>query len=126
MSSTIRVVKICEMCSRDYIAKKTTTRTCSDICAKRLYKLEVKNSKVALVELQTAMTKSPKAFVTEEHIRAINAKHYLTLREAAILLNISPLTLRRWTLCGKIQASKIGKKWGYEKSALEAKICTKP
>ena len=110
MSSNIRVVKICEMCSRDYIAKKTTSKTCSDICSKRLYKLEVKNSKVALVELQTAMTKSPKAFVTEAQIRAINAKQYLNLKKAAILLDISPLTLRRWTLCGKIEASKIGKK----------------
>ena len=74
MSSNIRVVKICEMCGRDYIAKRTNTKTCSDICDKRLYKLELKNSKVALVELQTAMTKLPKAFVTEEQIRAINAK----------------------------------------------------
>ena len=89
------------MCSRNYIAKKTTTRTCLDICAKRFYKLEVKNSKVALVELQSAITKSPKAFVTEAQIRAINAKQYLNLKKAAILLDISPLTLRRWTLCGE-------------------------
>ena len=93
MSSNIKVVKICEMCSRDYIAKKTTSKTCLDICSKRLYKLEVKNSKVALVELQSAITKSPKAFVTEEQIRAINAKQYLTSKEATLLLNISPLTL---------------------------------
>lgn len=28
---------------------------------------------------------------------AVQAKQYLTLKEAADLLNISPLTLRRWT-----------------------------
>ena len=73
------------MCSRNYIAKKTTTRTCLDICAKRFYKLEVKNSKVALVELQSAITKSPKAFVTEAQIRAINARQYLNLKKSSYI-----------------------------------------
>ena len=39
----------------------------------------------------------------------------LTLNEAALLLNISPLNLRRWTLCGKMPANKIGKKWAYKR-----------
>ena len=122
MSSNIRVVKICEMCNKDFIAKKTTSKTCSDNCAKRLYKLKIKNDKIAQVELKTAIRKAPQQFVTEEQIRVINAKQYLTLKEAALLLNISPLTLRRWTLCGKMPASKIGKKWKYKKRDMDALI----
>ena len=118
MSSNIRVVKVCEMCSKDFIAKKTTSKTCSDNCAKRFYKLKVKNDKIEQVEMQTVIKKSPKAFVTEEQIRVINTKQYLTLKESALLLNISPLTLRRWTLGGKMKASKIGKKWVYKKQCL--------
>ena len=120
MSSSIRVVKICEMCSKEFIAKKTTSKTCSDNCVKRIYKLNKRNEKVAEVELQTAIKKAPKNFVTEEEIRIINAKELLTLNEVALLLNISPLTLRIWTLCGKMPATKIGKKWVYKRKNIEA------
>jgi len=34
----------------------------------------------------------------------------LTLKEAALLLNVSPLTLRCWTLAGKVKSKKMGKK----------------
>ena len=120
MSSNIRVVKICEMCGKEFIAKKTTSKTCSDNCAKRFYKLNKRNEKIGDAELQTAIKKTPKSFVTEEEIRIINLKELLTLMEAALLLNISPLTLRRWTLCGKMPASKIGKKWVYKRKDIEA------
>ena len=120
MSSNIRVIKICEMCSKEFIAKKTTSKTCSDNCAKRFYKLNKRNEKIGDAELQSAIKKTPKSFVTEEEIRIINLKELLTLMEAALLLNISPLTLRRWTLCGKMPASKIGKKWVYKRKDIEA------
>jgi len=120
MSSNIRVVKICEMCGKEFIAKKTTSKTCSDNCAKRFYKLNKRNEKIGDAELQSAIKKTPKSFVTEEEIRIINLKELLTLMEAALLLNISPLTLRRWTLCGKMPASKIGKKWVYKRKDIEA------
>jgi excisionase family DNA binding protein len=34
----------------------------------------------------------------------------LTLVEAALLLNVSPLTLRRWVLAGKVNSKKVGRK----------------
>ena len=108
------------MCGKEFIAKKTTSKTCSDNCAKRFYKLNKRNEKIGDAELQTAIKKIPKSFVTEEEIRIINLKELLTLMEAALLLNISPLTLRRWTLCGKMPASKIGKKWVYKRKDIEA------
>ena len=111
MSSKIRVLKICECCHKDFIAKTTTTKCCSDSCAKKFYKLNIKNAKVAQAELKTQKKRNPKAFINEEQIKIINAKQYLTLKEAAILLNVTPLTLRRWTLAGKMNALKIGKKW---------------
>ena len=46
----------------------------------------------------------------EDQIRSIQAKENLTLKEAAFYLNISPLTLRRWILGGKVRSNKIGKK----------------
>ena len=96
--SNINIVKICEYCKNEFIAKTTTTKCCSDNCSKRFYKLKIKNDKIAQAELKTEIKRKPKAFITEEEIKAIQAKENLTLIEAAILLNISPLTLRRWIL----------------------------
>src|ERR1035437_4985685 len=122
MSSKMQIVKICEYCSKEFIAKKTTTKCCSDDCAKRFYKLNKRNDKIAQAELKTDIKRQPKAFITEAEIRVIQTKQYLTLKEAAVLLNVSPLTLRRWTLDGKMHASKVGKKWVFDRSFIVNKI----
>src|SRR4051812_32588171 len=107
MSSNMKVLKVCEFCKKEFIAKKTTSRTCSNPCAKRLYKLELRNAKIALEEPKEEIKRKPKSFVTEEEIRAIQAKEYLTLKEAALLMNVSPLTLRRWIFAGKVESKKV-------------------
>ena len=114
MSSNIKIVKICEYCSNEFIAKTTTTKCCSDNCSKRSYKLKIKNDKIAKADLKTEIKRKPKKFITEEEIKVINAKKYLTLIEAAILSNVTSLTLRRWTLARKMDAHKIGKKWMFD------------
>lgn len=62
--------------------------------------------------------RKPEAFITEEQVKAIQAKESLTLVEAALLLNISPLTLRRWTLAGKVKSKKMGRKHAFRKADL--------
>src|SRR5665647_1968215 len=73
---------------------------------------------IAKAELKTEIKRRPKAFITAEEIKAIQSKQYLTLKEAAILLNITPLTLRRWTLDGKVNSQKVGKKHLYMRENL--------
>lgn len=119
MSSNIKILKICEFCNKEFISRKTTTQCCSDACASRFYKLKVKNGKIAQAELKTEMKRKPKDFITEEEIKTIQAKRYLTLIEGAMLLKVSPLTLRRWTLAGKMNARKVGKKWVFNNKQIE-------
>ena len=119
MSSNIKIVKICEYCRNEFIAKTTTTKCCSDNCSKRFYKLKIKNDKIAQTNLKTEIKRKPKNFITEEGIKVIQAKQYLTLIEASILLNITPLTLRRWTLDGKMNSKKVGKKWMFNTKQIE-------
>ena len=119
MSSNIKIVKICEYCNNEFIAKTTKTKCCSDNCSRRFYKLKVKNDKIAQAELKTEIKRRPKTFITEEEIKAIQANQYLTLKEAAILLNITALTLRRWTLAGKVNSKKVGKKWMFNIKQIE-------
>lgn len=110
MSSNLRIVKICAYCKQEFIARKTTTETCSDPCAKRLYKIKQRGKAVQGVGVETVVKREAKAFITEDEVKAIQAKEWLTLKEAALLLNVSPLTLRRWTLAGKLQSKKVGRK----------------
>jgi excisionase family DNA binding protein len=118
MSSNIRILKACEYCNNEYIAKTTVSRTCSDNCAKRLYKLKQRTTKIEQVILKEEVKKRPKSFLDETELRALQAKEYLTLKEAAILLNISQLTLRRKVLTGKATSRKIGKKHIFERASL--------
>src|ERR1700727_1241431 len=98
MSSNLRIVKICAYCKQEFIARKTATETCSDPCAKRFYKVKQREKAINRSVVQTMVKRKPQAYVTEEQIKTIQAKEWLTLVEAALLLNVSPLTLRRWTL----------------------------
>src|SRR5438309_5461780 len=112
MSSNMQIVKICEYCKKEYIARKTTSKTCSDDCAKRNYALKIRNEKIAQVEKEVENKRKLKVTIAVDQIQLIQVKQYLTLKEAAILLNVSPLTLRRWTLDNnRMNAQKVGKKW---------------
>ena len=125
-SSNLRIVKICAFCKQEFIARKTTTETCSDACAKRFYKVKQREKAIQHVEDETMVKREPKAFISEGEIKTIQAKEWLTLKEAALLLNVSPLTLRRWTLAGKIESRKVGKKHAFrrwELNKIRRKYC---
>jgi excisionase family DNA binding protein len=119
MSSNLRIVKLCAYCKQEFIARKTTTETCSDACAKRFYKVKQREKAVQRVEEETMVKREAKAFITEDEVKTIQAKEWLTLKEAALLLNISPLTLRRWTLAGRVKSKKVGKKHMFERKSLK-------
>jgi excisionase family DNA binding protein len=89
---------------------------CFHRCGQCLYKLNLRNDKVAQAELKEEIKRKPKTFITEEEIRVIQVKEHLTLKEAALLLNVSPLTLRRWVFAGKVSSRKVGKKHVFQKA----------
>jgi excisionase family DNA binding protein len=111
MNSNLRIAKVCEYCKQEFIARTTVTQCCSDVCAKRLYKLRLREKAISRAVTETEARRKPQGFVTEEQVKVIQAKEWLTLVEAALLLNISPLTLRRWVLAGKIRSEKVGRKY---------------
>jgi excisionase family DNA binding protein len=82
MSSNIRVTKICQYCGNDFEARKTTTRTCSDPCAKMLYKQKQRQAKLDTAIAQTQRIKT-------KPLEDVKAKEFLTVRDVAKLLNCS-------------------------------------
>jgi hypothetical protein len=105
----MRIVKICQFCKQEFIAKTTVTQCCSDPCAKRLFKQRLRERAIIRAKAETEGKKKPEAFMTEDQVKMIQAKEWLTLKEAAFLLNVSPLTLRRWVLAGKVRSEKVGR-----------------
>ena len=118
MSSNMQILKTCDYCKGEFIAKKTSSKTCSDHCAKRLYKLNQREKKIQQAVIKEEVKKKPSAFVDEREVKAIQAKDNLTLKEAALLINISPLTLRRWVFAGKLASVKVGKKHLFQKRSI--------
>ena len=103
MSSNIKVQKICEYCRNEFTARTTVTRTCSDNCAKRLYKQKQREAKI---EKATNETRLIKAMPAPE----IQAKEFLTIRDAALLLNCSIRTAYRLIERGNIRAVNLSER----------------
>jgi len=97
MSSNIRVTKICQYCGKDFEARTTVTKCCSDLCAKMFYKQKQWALKV---EAATTETKRIKAKPIED----LKAKEFLTVREVAKLLNSSRQTVYEMINKGSLKA----------------------
>lgn len=103
MSSNIQVQRICQYCGNGFTAKTTVTRTCSDNCAKRLYKQKQKAAKIETSNIET------KKIITAP-IEQLKAKEFLTVRDAAKLLNCSHRTLYRLVEKGSIKAVNLAER----------------
>lgn len=119
MSSNMKIVKVCECCNQEFIARTTVTQCCSDACAKRLYKLRLREKAISRAVVETEARRKPSGFVTEEQVKVVQAKEWLTLKETALLLNVSPLTVRRWVLSGKLKSHKAGRKHLFHKTVVK-------
>ena len=103
MSSNIRVQKICEYCGNEFTARKTVSRTCSDNCAKRLYKQKQRAEKIAITDKQTLIIKT-------KPIEEIKAKEFLTVRDLSKLLSCSIRTAYRIIENGNIKAVNLAQR----------------
>lgn len=103
MSSNIRINKICVHCRREFEARKTTTKTCSDYCAKMLYKAKLRTVKIESVKLETEAIK-------RVSIEEIKCKEFLTVPDLAKLLNCSKRTIYYLIERGNIKAVNIAQR----------------
>ncbi|GAA4339608.1 helix-turn-helix domain-containing protein [Mucilaginibacter gynuensis] len=88
MSSNIRIKRICLHCNTAFIAKTTVTKYCGDDCSKRAYKARIRNVKVE--ESNREMSQ-----ISTRTTIFIADKNFLTVKDAAILLNSSAKAIRR-------------------------------
>ncbi|KAB1067607.1 helix-turn-helix domain-containing protein [Tamlana haliotis] len=103
MSSNIRIERICENCNKTFIAKTTVTRFCGLKCANVAYKKRTRKSKIKKSNTQTLKIKL-------QPLEMIQAKDYLTVKEAATLLSISKRSVYRLIELGKLEASNLSER----------------
>ena len=103
MSSNITVQRICQYCGNEFTARTTVTRTCSDNCAKRLYKQKQRAVKVGESNKETIAIKT-------KPIEVIKAKEFLTVKDAASLLNCSIRSVYRHLGKGNIRAVNLSQR----------------
>ena len=76
MSSNIRVNKICAYCGKEFEARKTTSKTCSDHCAKMFYKERQRAAKIETAKAETERIKSrPVLELKEKEFASIAVKN---------------------------------------------------
>ncbi|MDW7691477.1 helix-turn-helix domain-containing protein [Flammeovirgaceae bacterium SG7u.111] len=101
MSSNIKVQRICQHCSKEFTARTTVTKYCSDNCAKRAYKARKKAEKVGKSNTETTK---------QRPIEEIKAKEFLTVREVSILLGCSTRTAYRLIDNGTLKAVNLAER----------------
>jgi excisionase family DNA binding protein len=112
MSSNIRVVRICQYCKNEFEARTTVTKTCSDACAKRLYKQKQKQEKVLAsdIEMKTLLLRP----ITE-----LQTKDFLSISEACLLIGVSRRTIYRLIANQVIKVGKAGSRTLIKRTEIE-------
>jgi excisionase family DNA binding protein len=100
MSSNLEIQKVCEFCGKDFTARKFSSKTCSDICAKRLYKLKKRGEKIEQVKAETLSIKTMP-------FEVLKAKEFLSVRDVSKLIGCSRQTVYSLINSGKLKAVNI-------------------
>jgi len=100
MSSNIRLQRICQNCGKEFTARTTVTKCCSDDCAKRLYKKRKRSINIEKSDNETISFKI-------KPIEELKAKEFLTVRDVATLLNCSLRTTYRLINLGSLKATNL-------------------
>ncbi len=101
MSTNIQVQRICQHCSKEFTARTTVTRFCSNACSSKAYKANVKTLKVELSNRETQR-------VVSKPIEELKAKPFLSVWEAGKLLGVSRRTIYRMLDRGELNSGKAG------------------
>jgi excisionase family DNA binding protein len=100
MSSNIQIQKTCQHCGKRFLARTTVTKYCSDVCAKRAYKLRLRTQSVE----QTIKKDIEENILSKEKVQ----KEYLSIDEACGLIGVSRWTIYRLIEKGIFKSAKIG------------------
>ena len=103
MSSNILVQRICQHCNKEFTAKTTVTKYCSNSCGKNAWRKRKQKKKINSVNQKTRQKLlSPKIDLKD--------KEFLTVNEVAILLNCTNRMIYYLISNEKIEAINLSKR----------------
>lgn len=111
MSSNMKIDKVCAYCGGNFIAQKTSSKCCSDDCAKRFYKRRKRDEKI-----QSAIHE---ANILKPYNPVIKDKEYLSVQETCSLLGASRWTIYRLIERGSLTVAKVGRRTIIKKSNID-------
>jgi len=103
MSSNIEIERICQYCGDAFTARTTVTKFCSHNCSRKAYKLRKKNEKIMTSNKETIAIKS-------KPLEAIQSREYLTVTQAAAILECSTKTVYRLIKNGNMNSVNLGQR----------------
>jgi excisionase family DNA binding protein len=103
MSSNIQVQRICQQCNKEFTARTTVTKYCSDKCSKAAYKVRIRLEKIKQSNAETSRIKN-------QPIEELKAKEFLTVSDVSKLIGCSRQNVYKLINTGKLKATNILKK----------------
>lgn len=103
MSSNIRVTRICNFCGESFTARTTVTKYCSHLCSSRAYKKRECKRKV-----EKSVSETVKQISIEK--TELQSKEFLSIKEAAELLNVSRRVISNAVNSEKLKAVRLGRR----------------
>lgn len=100
MSSNIEIERICQHCNKDFIAKTTVTRYCSDDCAKKAYKARKRAEKIGVSVAETQQ-------IRQKPIEDLKVREFLTVMQVSKLIGCSKQNVYKLINTGKLKATNI-------------------
>jgi len=118
MSSNIKVQRICQYCGKEFTARTTVTKYCSNKCSKAAYKARKRAEKVKQSNAETIRVKI-------QPIEQLKVKEFLNINEVCELIGVSRRTVYRLIKLDKLKIVKIGSRTIVKRSALD-ELLNKP
>lgn len=103
MSSNIRLLKVCQECGKEFIAKTTVTKNCSNICAKRAWKRKQRDKKI-----ETAIENEKKIVVQDIKNPELSQRDILSIKDTCTYIGISRPTFYKLVKAGTLQITRLG------------------
>ncbi len=99
-ATKITFKRVCELCGKEFLSQKITTRFCSKDCANKAYKMRLRLKNVQQSEKQTE----------EKPLSQLKDKDYLSVSEAAIILGLSRKSAYNLIYKGILKATRFCEK----------------
>lgn len=112
MSSNIKVQRICQLCGKEFTARTTVTKFCSDNCGKKAYKNRQRQEKIEGSNAETQLSK-------QKSLDVLKTKEFLSISETCELLPLSRWTIWRAIRNQTLPAAKIGRRTLIRRSDLD-------